>query len=88
MDLPTVLYNYITYNPCMDCYVYCHMLSNFVIFSLTEQGVMQQRQEQKVNELTKKLETVEEKYQTVCQDRNRVKAKLTQTEAECVYSVV
>ena len=49
---------------------------------------MRQRQEQKVNELTKKLETVEEKYRTVCQDMNRVTAKLTHTEAECVYSVV
>ena len=80
----------------MDCYVYCHiMLSNFVIFSLTEQGVMRQRQEQKVNELTKKLEkttfdrdSFEKKYKMAQKEMERVRSEMAHSQAEWAsYSI-
>ena len=51
-----------------------------VKFSLAEK----ERQEQKVNGLTKALEGAEEKYETACQEVDRVKAELAHTETECV----
>ena len=49
-------------------------------FSLAEK----ERQEQKVNGLTKALEGAEEKHEAVYQELDRVKAELAHTETECV----
>ena len=37
-----------------------------------------------MNGLAKALEGAEEKYDTICQEMDRVKAKLAHTETECV----
>ena len=49
-------------------------------FSLAEK----ERQEQKVNGLTKALEGAEEKHKAVYQELDRVSAELANTETECV----
>ena len=49
-------------------------------FSLAEK----ERQEQKVNGLTKALEGAEEKYKTVYRELDRVSAELAHTETECI----
>ena len=49
-------------------YIRVRSLYIFVKFSLAEK----ERQEQKVNGLTKALEGAEEQYKTVCQEMDRV----------------
>ena len=62
---------------CMYIYIHVQSLYIFVKFSLAEK----ERQEQKVNGLTKALEGAEEKHKAVCQELDRVKAE---REIECV----